>query len=889
MPTTAIAHRFHRLFRWLGKDALPSLVVGVIGVICGPAVLRAQPQRVREVYLDSSGVVRWKDDRKEVTLFGANYVLPTASDYRAAGYLRADRKHMIDEDMAQFARMGFDGLRLTFWGDWEASDSAGNLIQNDHLDLQDYLIAKARERGIYMLFSPIQLYSANWPDALEQDATTPGFGRVFGKGKMGTDAAAIAAQVNYLRQILNHVNPYTGTALKDEPAILFIELVNEPWHHPEDLEGSIRYINALTGAVRSTGCGKLIFYNVSQDFRISQAIRRSKAQGVTFGWYPTGLNSGHELQGNYLRGTDVYPDMLRPELARLPRIVYEFDSPDLRTGTMYPAMARTFRSVGTQMALMFAYDMQQTASRNLGWQTHYLSLSYTPRKAMSAIIAAEAMRRLPRMQQYGAYPDNTRFGDFHIAAAGNLGELVASDAFLYAGSTTSAPKDPATLQRIAGYGSSPLVSYEGEGIYFLDKVRTGVWRLEVYPDAVPVRDPFEPMSPDKIVTRAISRAWGMTVRIPDLGLGFEVRANGANAETQADNGRFVVRPGVYVLSAAALDPKTLPASLGPLGFWEFHPPPSDSLPLSVESLAAAEYLAGHAAELRVRIVDLTAPDSATLFLRRTTGDWYHAYPLRRVTAYEYAATVAATELRTGPAEFVVSVFGGGKAVTLPEGASRIPWAWDYSGTASWKLAVVDATTPLLLFSAADAGRLAFTRIGDAGRRGLFSVGYSPVTGRPIFHLELPVDRSGWSPPDYTASLVIADRIAARRDGIARGDSLWLVARGLGASQRLHLTLMEDDGTSWTGDLPVDSTWRERAIPLTAFVAGKGVLLPQGFPGEWNYWVGPAAGRGGPGDRPRLDHMERLQISLRKEKGAAIKPGGYGVEIESIVMHIAPRE
>jgi len=88
---------------------------------------------------------------------------------------------------------------------------------------------------------------------------------------------------------------------------------------------------------------------------------------------------------------------------------------------------------------------------------------------------------------------------------------------------------------------------------------------------------------------------------------------------------------------------------------------------------------------------------------------------------------------------------------------------------------------------------------------------------------------------------------------------------------------------------VDSTWRERAIPLTAFAAGRGVLLPQGFPGEWNYWVGPAAGRGGSGDRPRLDHMERLQISLRKENGVAVKPGRYGVEIESIVMHFALRE
>ncbi len=269
------------------------ILLGIFTAVpAAPAHAQAAPAPAdRAVYLDKEGVVRWKDDRREVTLFGANYVLPTASDYRAAGYLHADRKRMIDEDMAQFARMGWDGLRLTFWGDWEASDSAGNLIANDHLDLQDYLIARARERGIYMLFSPIQLYGSNWPDALG-DTTAPGFGRRFGKARMGTDPAALAAQVNYLRQILDHVNPYTGVALKDEPAILFIELVNEPAHHPEDLEGSIRYINALTDAVRRTGCRKLVFYNVSQDFRIAEAIRRSRAQGVTFGWYPIGTQLG---------------------------------------------------------------------------------------------------------------------------------------------------------------------------------------------------------------------------------------------------------------------------------------------------------------------------------------------------------------------------------------------------------------------------------------------------------------------------------------------------------------------------------------------------------------------------------------------------------------------
>ncbi len=74
-----------------------------------------------------------------------------------------------------------------------------------------------------------------------------------------------------------------------------------------------------------------------------------------------------------------------------------------------------------------------------------------------------------------------------------------------------------------------------------------------------------------------------------------------------------------------------------------------------------------------------------------------------------------------------------------------------------------------------------------------------------------------------------------------------------------------------------------ALPLSAFGAGRGVLLPEGFPGEWNYWVGPAAGRGGSADHPRLEHLERLQLSLRGEDGATVTPGSYGVEVEWVQL------
>jgi len=255
-----------------------------------------------------------------------------------------------------------------------------------------------------------------------------------------------------------------------------------------------------------------------------------------------------------------------------------------------------------------------------------------------------------------------------------------------------------------------------------------------------------------------------------------------------------------------------------------------------------------------------------------------------VRAYLYAAVLPRDVLREGAYEFVITLFRGGDAVTFPTGLHGRPTDWDYYGRRTWKLDVVDPRASLRLFTpGVDAGRLAFTRIGDAGRRGLFRVSISAATGQPVFHFALLVDSTGWRPSDYTASLVIKDQIRARQETITTADQLVVRLRGLGPRQTLRVALMEDDGTTWSTTVTVDSIWREQSLPLATFTAGCGVLLPQGFPGEWNYWVGAAAGRGGRGDRLRLDRVERLQLSLGREAGAPKAPDRYGVEVESVLL------
>ena len=125
------------------------------------------------------------------------------------------------------------------------------------------------------------------------------------------------------------------------------------------------------------------------------------------------------------------------------------------------------------------------AYANTEYQTHFLNLAYTPHKAISMKIAAEAARSLKRGESYGSYPQDTLFGDgFRVSYTEDLSELNNGKKFYYSNHTNTQPKDASQLVSIAGCGSSPIIRYEGTGTYFMDCLEPGVWRLEVMPDAV---------------------------------------------------------------------------------------------------------------------------------------------------------------------------------------------------------------------------------------------------------------------------------------------------------------------------------------------------------------------------------------------------------------------
>ena len=268
------------------KQYLHRIFLGLL-ILMPITNLYSQDIKDASVLVDDNGTMRWESSNAEVTGFGVNYTVPFAHAYRTAKRLGIDPKKAIDNDVYHFTRLGFDLYRLHVW-DTQISDDKGNLIENEYLDTFDYLLHKLKEKHINYVITPIAYWGNGWP---EPDTPTPGFSYVYGKGDCLTNPEAIKAQKEYLFQFLNHINPYTGVAYKNEPNIIAFEVSNEPHHRGEASEVTA-FVEGMITAMRNTGTQKPIFYNMSHAVHFADAYFEGGADGISI-FSMNSLNNNH--------------------------------------------------------------------------------------------------------------------------------------------------------------------------------------------------------------------------------------------------------------------------------------------------------------------------------------------------------------------------------------------------------------------------------------------------------------------------------------------------------------------------------------------------------------------------------------------------------------------
>lgn len=149
--------------------------------------------------------------------------------------------HADAEKLAErFASMGVNVIRLHAAdniigdepGSWTSCREAplldyekgsSRIFHPEGLDRFDYLVAKLREKGIYLHIDLIVARAFQEGDELDY----PGSVASCMKRYPMYNQRLIELQKEYAKELLCHVNPYTGLALVDDPAVMTVQMNNE--------------------------------------------------------------------------------------------------------------------------------------------------------------------------------------------------------------------------------------------------------------------------------------------------------------------------------------------------------------------------------------------------------------------------------------------------------------------------------------------------------------------------------------------------------------------------------------------------------------------------------------------------------------------------------------
>ncbi|HEY3405350.1 MAG TPA: cellulase family glycosylhydrolase [Ohtaekwangia sp.] len=830
-----------------------------------------------DVIVDANGVMRWGSTKEEVHAFGVNYTAMFAHAYRTAKRLNISLEKAIDDDVYHFSRLGFDAFRVHVW-DCEISDTLGNLLSNDHLRLFDYALKKMKDRGMKFIITPIAYWPNGYPEPPEK---TPGFATKYGKEDCLTNEDAIKAQEKYLFQFLNHVNEYTGIAYKSDPSIIAFEISNEP-HHQEAAEKVTTFINRMVKSMRNTGCRKPIFYNVSHSIQLADAYFKANIQGGTFQWYPTGLGARHELGGNLLPNVDKYtiPFANLPSFKKMARIVYEFDAADVGRSYIYPAMARSFREAGMQVATHFAYDPTFMADVNTEYNTHYMNLAFAPQKALSLKISSEVFHEIPMKKAFGNYPANTSFGNSKVNYEKDLAEYVTDTKFIYTNHTSTAPKTE-KLESISGWGNSSLIQYEGTGAYFLDRLEAGVWRLEVMPDAIWIADPFERTSPKKKVAVINWRQWPMTINLTDLGENFTVSPlNDGNSSVVNVNGKILsVSPGTYLLQR-----KGVSAKYSGSDRWknvvlkEFAAPVTTLNGSYVLHQPGTEITAGKAHAIRATIVTTTEPSQvqANVFGR---GWRPELIKLEKKSGYVYEAVIPEKLVEEGYLRYTITVTEKDKVHTFPSGMEGTPGGWDFYDESVYRVRVVSGDNPVYLFNAAtDAEKLSRQWLRTSVLKPLPEPNSAEllITIEKLFTPD-PENKNGEQIHDYSMRYYFGRQISDRINDLCGKKKLIVRARSLDEKQRaVQVVLIAKDGSAYGSVISLGNEIKDYELSLAELKDVRVVTLPRPYPTFLPYYFHRDTN-----SKLDLNSIEVLQISIGPGISESELQNSHGLAIESI--------
>lgn len=491
---------------------------------------------------------------KELSLWGVNFQPCLSWEYNSrlkkvgVQLTSTDLKSVTDSSLDELQRMGVNLIRVHLTPA-DFTDADGNIVQSVYLDILDYMVAEASKRNIYVYISFMNhMGSAFVPNSVFASSAKDN------RKQWLFDKTIKDKTKIYIAQLLNRTNPYLQKTYKSTPAIALWELINEPDYYSytelqktayyNDFQNWItvnksgtdnattyavyrkqfvlNYLNEMYVMIRSTGATQPIVWNCNwHKFRkgnedVFSAIAQSNVEVVSFCNYP-GQDLVAQDYGNHpidLSASDYtsffknnYNDIngygwaLSPDFKNKAKVVYEFEEFFNQSSYVYPLQALYFRSLGVQVAAMWTYCLSKSAPYIGG--SHFLSLTCTPAKAVSFMVAHEMFDKTPLYTVCNLDTPNEQTGtNFALSKARDLSMFISDNKFYYTGDITywCPIKAGKKVTDIVGRGNSSFVTYNGTGIYTLNEIKDELF-LTIEPNSLWLRLPWQSERGKNLVTQ----------------------------------------------------------------------------------------------------------------------------------------------------------------------------------------------------------------------------------------------------------------------------------------------------------------------------------------------------------------------------------------------------
>lgn len=514
-----------------------------------PGQVPSGPEPKEYVYVSNGRFYR--PDGSELSLWGVNFQPCLKWEYedrlrqRGINETSEDLMKVVDNNLEDLSRIGVSLIRCHLTPA-DFTDDRGNLVQSPYLDVLDYMVAEAAERGIYVTLTFINHMRDGYVSSSLYNSAE--------RADWIHDSDIVEKSENYISALLSRTNKYTGRTYASEPYIAYWELLNEPdfyqydeisshaaakrgyqeWldtNSESDTEESYSlyrewlvrdYISGMKHLIQDNGGQQPVCWSLNwHKYRIGnedifKGVAESEIDAVSFCNYPGQdlvsqdyWNNPKDLSAtdftswfsdNY-NNADGYGWLLSNEFAAKAKVVYEFETFFNLSSYLYPIQAQYFRSLGVQAASMWTYTVREAAEYFAG--SHFLSTVATPGKVLGFMVAKEIFRNTGLLKKYPTNV-NEQLSSEGYAISKSRDICIYSDEDIFIHSADAVEWCPLkvypTVRKIAGRGNSSLVEYTGSGMYIIEESGDELF-LSIYPDMEWIKDPWNSLNKNTLVTR----------------------------------------------------------------------------------------------------------------------------------------------------------------------------------------------------------------------------------------------------------------------------------------------------------------------------------------------------------------------------------------------------